>query len=310
MPGQRCEVFSTPAGNCGSEATSICWIRIPDPLKISPEGKAIDPIIRWAGSKRKLLPRLSQCVPVGFGKYVEPFAGSACLFFSLNPSAAVLGDFNSELMHAYSEISRDPTKVYELVCAFPRRKADYYKIRELNPADLAPSTRAARFLYLNRYCFNGVYRTNRQGHFNVPRGKDTGTVPSLQSFIQCSSALRRAKLICGDFEAALRTVEKNDFVYLDPPYAKADDRYSGEYGYGAFSSIDLERLFAQLERIESLGATFLLSYRYSNCIHQELRRWNTAVLSVRRHVAGFCSSRRVVRELLASNRPIRKPRKR
>lgn len=213
-------------------------------------------------------------------------------------------------MHAYSEIARDPTEIYELVCAFPRRKSDYYKIRGLDPAKLAPSTRAARFLYLNRYCFNGVYRTNRQGHFNVPRGKDTGTLPSRQSFQQCSSVLRRARLICGDFETALSAVEKSDFVYLDPPYAKADDRYSGEYGYGAFSSIDLERLFTQLERIESIGATFLLSYRYSNSIHQELRRWNTAVLSVRRHVAGFCSSRRIVRELLVSNRAIRKPPKR
>jgi DNA adenine methylase len=268
------------------------------------EGLSIDPIIRWAGSKRKLVPRLLRCIPKEFRNYVEPFAGSACLFFSLSPKKAVLGDFNKELMQAYSEISRDVESVYRSLVAFPRKERDYYRIREVNPVQLSPSAQAARFLYLNRFCFNGVYRTNRRGHFNVPRGKDTGTLPSLQAFQNCSLALSRAKLICDDFEAVLSEVREKDFVYLDPPYAKADDRHTGEYGYGGFSSADLGRLFAQLDRLNSIGATFLLSYRYSKSIHKELRRWNTSVLYVRRHVAGFSSDRRIVRELLVSNRSI------
>jgi len=105
------------------------------------KGLDIGPIIRWAGSKRKLLPRLSQCVPDGFGKYVEPFAGSACLFFSLAPEVAVLGDFNCELMHAYSEISQDPETIYDLLAAFPTAEVDYYQIRNWNPVVLASTTR-------------------------------------------------------------------------------------------------------------------------------------------------------------------------
>jgi DNA adenine methylase len=140
-------------------------------------------------------------------------------------------------------------------------------------------SRAARFVYLNRHCLNGVYRTNRSGNFNVPRGRDTGTLPPLQVFKDSASALQRASLRAGDFESVLNGTRAGDFVYLDPPYSKADERYSGEYGYGAFSSTDFGRLLAQLERINELGATFLLSYRYSaqwsaaNAIGRPEREW-------------------------------------
>jgi DNA adenine methylase len=169
---------------------------------------------------------------------------------------------------------------------------------------LSDVDRTARFIYLNRYCFNGVYRTNRQGEFNVPRGRDTGDLPTLDTIKQCARALDSAELVSGDFEVILERARRGDFVYLDPPYTKADQPYSGEYGYGAFSSTDFERLLAQLKRLDDLGATFLLSYRYSLQINRGLRHWHTSVVSVRRHIAGFSSARRVVRELLVSNHPI------
>jgi len=266
----------------------------------------VAPIFRWAGSKRKLVNRLLANVPEDFKCYVEPFAGSACLFFALKPQFAVLGDFNESLIEAYQVVARSPKRVHDAAARMPNTKNYYYHLRSTAPLTLSPLQRAARFLYLNRYCFNGVYRTNRSGKFNVPRGRDTGTLPDLQAMRRCSKALKGAELVAGDFRTTLAKVQAGDFVYLDPPYAKIDDRYSGEYGYGAFSSKDLEALHHELNAIDQKGASFLLSYRYSKRLRFDLDKWHTSVISVRRHVAGFSSHRGVVREFLVSNRAIKK----
>ena len=264
------------------------------------------PIFRWAGSKRKLLRILQANVSPSYCTYIEPFAGSACLFFALHPPRSVLGDFNAHLIQAYRTIAHFPERVHEAASRFPVLAVEYYRLRSLNPTSLPPIARAARFLYLNRYCFNGVYRTNKAGLFNVPRGRNTGRIPSLASMISGADALRTANLVAGDFRKVLRYVRQNDFVYLDPPYAKADERYSGEYGYGAFSSTDFPSLSAELNTIHDKGATFLLSYRYSPKIRLELARWNSSIVSVRRHVAGFNDHRTTVKELLVSNAPLKR----
>jgi DNA adenine methylase len=267
---------------------------------------ALDPIFRWAGSKRKLLATLLANVPDSYGTYVEPFAGSACLFFALEPPKAVLGDFNAHLIEAYRIIARQAIHVHGLTTEFPVTSEQYYNLRAIPVETLTAVQRAARFLYLNRYCFNGVYRTNKKGLFNVPRGRDTGVLPDVESIRQSAMVLRRARFVTGDFKKTLACVKSKDFVYIDPPYAKTDDRYSGEYGYGAFSSADFGRLRKELERIDRKGATFLLSYRYARDIQIELSPWYTTVVSVRRHVAGFSAHRRTVKELLVSNRPLKR----
>lgn len=263
----------------------------------------INPIFRWAGSKRKLLPRLLTCVPEEYGTYIEPFAGSACLFFALDPQTSILGDFNPELIHAYEQICRYPRRIHQHLVEMPDTAVDYYRIRALSPDKLSMTKRAARFIYLNRFCFNGVYRTNKQGKFNVPRGRDTGEKPTLMSLRTYANRLKKARLCSTDFLETLAQVAPGDFVYLDPPYTKADQPYSGEYGYGAFGANDLGRLIPELQRIHDLGATFLFSYRYTPLLYKELHKWERKIVSVRRHVAGFSSSRRVVREMLISNRP-------
>jgi DNA adenine methylase len=264
------------------------------------------PIFRWAGSKRKLLSILTANVAPSYHTYIEPFAGSACLFFALQPGKAILGDFNPHLIHAYRTIAKHPKLVHEAAARFPISSEEYYRLRSLNPSALPSVDRAARFLYLNRYCFNGVYRTNRSGQFNVPRGRDTGGIPSLAALVTGAVALRTATLVAGDFRTVLERIESNDFVYLDPPYAKADERYSGEYGYGAFSSVDFSSLSSQLDVIDRKGAKFLLSYRYSRQLRKELTKWNSSIVSVRRHVAGFNYHRATVRELLVSNMPLKR----
>src|SRR5260370_20910355 len=146
--------------------------------------------IRWAGSKRLLLNRLRVLWPGGTRRYIEPFCGSACLFFDLEPARAVLGDLNEELVCAFRAVKRNPYIVIESLKRLPVGELGYYRVRRLPPQSLAESDRAARFLYLNRYCFNGIYRTNSQGGFNVPYGppKSGRQVDQLQ-LIAASRAL-------------------------------------------------------------------------------------------------------------------------
>ena len=262
------------------------------------------PLLRWAGSKRKLLPTILGLCPQNYRTYVEPFAGSACLFFALQPHRAIVADFNKDLVETYESIALDPDRVADLVHSFPITEEFYYRQRALRPSALHADERAARFVYLNRFCFNGVYRTNRRGEFNVPRGSKTGSLPTREHFRCAAYALRRSLLLCDDFEAAIGLVQKCDFVYLDPPYTKDGSRYSGEYGYGAFSSYDLGRLSASLKTIDKRGATFLLSYRCNGDSLRLFGEWNIRRLKVRRHVAGFSEHRGNVFEILCSNSPL------
>ncbi len=242
------------------------------------------------------------CTPPAFGTYIEPFAGSACLFFALLPKRSILGDFNAELIEAYSVVAQAPDRVHDVLVGMADTASEYYRVRSWKPAELSAVYRTARFIYLNRFCFNGVYRTNLKGEFNVPRGRDTGELPSLANLREYALVLSQTELQAGDFLQTLGQARKGDFVYLDPPYTKQNQPYSGEYGYGAFSANDMDRLLPELDRIDALGATFLFSYRYTPVLHQQLRRWNRRLVSVRRHVAGFSSARRIVREMLVSNR--------
>jgi len=130
------------------------------------------PFLRWAGSKRKLLPQLLEFTPKDYGRYVEPFAGSACLFFHLKPRKALLGDINHDLIRTYLEVKY---RVKEVVAELEKlncSKENYYRIRAWQSERLSGPRQAARFIYLNRFCFNGLYRTNKTGQFNVPYGAE------------------------------------------------------------------------------------------------------------------------------------------
>jgi len=267
------------------------------PSQVNPTSLA--PLLRWAGSKRKLLPHLISNSPTRFVRYVEPFAGSACLFFALGPSKAILGDFNRELIAFYEVVRRTPRALFRCASEFPMSRDYYYELRSRDARTMSPIQAAARFLYLNRFCFNGVYRTNRKGQFNVPFGTRTGTLPSLTHIENVSQMLRRADLTAADFGETVQQVRRGDFVYIDPPYAAR--RYRGEYGYGAFSLADTNRLSQVAEELDSKGATFLISYQHDRRIARQFRMWHQSRVSVRRHVAGFAGARGVVTELLISN---------
>lgn len=182
----------------------------------------MQPILRWAGSKKKLLPVLTQAVPSGFSRYVEAFAGSAVFFLKINPPKAILNDLNTDLIEMYEMVRRYPKAIWEGVMALDNSPEFYYELRAKDPTTLTKKERAIRFIYLNRFCFNGVYRTNLKGMFNVPRGSGDLSIPPYSVFQQFAKRLQQVELTHDDFEQVLSKTGKGDFVYLDPPYALVD----------------------------------------------------------------------------------------
>ena len=183
------------------------------PNRNVPNGRDRAPILRWAGSKRRLVPVLRTYWNKNHSRYLEPFAGSACLFFSLNPTRAILGDVNHELIATYLEVKYRVDGVIRELAKLRLSREQYNTLRALSPCRLDASARAARFIYLNRFCFNGLYRTNLEGRFNVPfSGERCGALPSSDHLKQCSRTLRHARLINADFECVLSKAERGESI--------------------------------------------------------------------------------------------------
>lgn len=264
----------------------------------------IVPIFRWAGSKRKSLQALTAFWSERFERYIEPFAGSACLFLKIKPKAAILADLNSALIQTYRTIRTHPLAVAEALYAIPRNSTTYYKVRRRVKSVGDAIERAAFLVYLNRNCFNGIYRTNLNGEFNVPFGADQGQYPRPCDFQTTAKLLKNAKLLSGDFGATLRHLRRNDFVYLDPPFAATGVRTFIEYGKRSFAADDLDRFSRHLDRIDRRGAFFLVSYADCARARKIARNWNSKKVEVRRQIAGFAAKRRMAGELLITNLPI------
>lgn len=261
------------------------------------------PFLRWAGSKRQLVPALSQFWSDRFDRYIEPFMGSACLYFALEPPDAILGDLNEDLIHSFRLVRERPAQLARRLKRLPLGEEAYYRIRATNPRNLKPLNRAARFLYLNRFCFNGLYRTNSKGEFNVPYGgRKTGSLPGEDELAQCASLLENAVLHTGDFQHIVEEeVQDGDFVYLDPPYSISGTRVFREYGPSAFGPDDLDRLLQTLSCIDRAHGRFVLSYARSKDIINSMTNWKVYRVEARRNIAGFTGSRRTAEEIIATN---------
>ena len=265
----------------------------------SPKASAF---LRWAGSKKQHLPLLKSFWSDKFSRYVEPFAGSAVLFFYLNPPRALLGDINKELISTLETVRARPGLVHRALSSIPKGREHYNDIRSIDPTSLKPIRRAARFIYLNRYCFNGLYRTNLKGEFNVPYGGEkSGLLPSSAQLKNSAKVLKRATLMPSDFRITLRKVRKGDFVYLDPPYAVANRRVFVEYGAKHFTVSDIEVLGRYLRKINRKGAKFVLSYADCSEARNAFSKWRVRRILTRRSVAGFLGARRNQYELCVTN---------
>lgn len=271
------------------------------PLSQTKKESSSKPFIRWAGSKRQSLTHLRPYWSSAFGRYVEPFAGSACLFFDLNPAEAILADINAELITTYSAIKRNVFRVIEALRRLKKGEKAYYQMRRLSPQMLNEFDLAARFLYLNARCFNGLYRTNLKGEFNVPYRPPGYEAIDEERLVAAAQALIKVSLYQSDFEETLNLVQAGDFVYLDPPYALDGRRVFSQYGPSSFSTSDLRRLGMCLQLISDRGASFVITYGDSPEARRLMRPWKPRRIWTRRNIAGFACNRRGSYELLASN---------
>jgi DNA adenine methylase len=222
--------------------------------------RQVSPFLKWAGGKRWLAEKHLERFPTVQKRYLEPFLGSASVFFKLNPQDAILSDANPRLIECYEQISTCPTAVEAILLehAANHSKDHYYEVRAAQYQQ--PAARAAQFLYLNRTCWNGLYRVNRKGEFNVPKGTKENVILPSDDFLAVSHRLRNARLQCCDFEATIDQAVKGDLVYADPPYT-VQHNFNGflKYNEKIFSWADQIRLRDAVVRAANRGVHVVVS---------------------------------------------------
>lgn len=233
----------------------------------------MEPVMKWAGGKRQIISKLKEIIPpetLAGHTYFEPFVGGGSVFMALAHTHAVVNDCNPELINVYEQIKTNPDEIIRLLEEHNRNhcKEYYYRVREWDRRDdynLLPAVaKAARTIYLNRTCFNGLYRVNRSGYFNVPLGSYVSPQIVREPQIREISAYLNqndVRILCGDFEAAVQDAKPGDVVYFDPPYDYDDDTAEGFVRYTAdqFSRDTLLRLGALCDRLVDLGCYVVIS---------------------------------------------------
>lgn len=227
-----------------------------------------EPFLKWPGGKRWLADKLEGLLPASYERYIEPFLGGGAVFFHLAPRKAILSDSNGELINAYRCIRDHAEEIDRRLALLQKRHsaALYYRIRKTLPGDTIE--RAVRFIYLNRTCFNGIYRVNLRGQFNVPVGtKDLVEYP--QGYLEAiANTLQGVRLKESDFEKAIDRAAVGDFVYVDPPYTVMHNNNNFvKYNSNLFSWKDQVRLAGAIKRATERGAAVMLS----NANHKSVR---------------------------------------
>jgi DNA adenine methylase len=256
------------------------------------------PFLRWTGGKRLLADRIRAHIPDSYGRYIEPFAGSGAVFFATAPRRATLGDLSPELTNAYEAIRDDVDGVIEWLKCQRQTEAAYYRIRALT--GLPRVERAARFIYLNRTAFNGIWRVNRHGQFNVPYGfrprPDLVDGPGLRA---ASRALKGIRVITGDFELTLRHAKSGDVVYADPPYTMAHSSNGfRKYNEILFSWADQQRLARVLNRLAAQQVRIVVSNSDHVDVMKLYPEFRPIMIDRYSSIAGKSSARGVFREAL------------
>lgn len=266
----------------------------------------VPPILRWAGGKRQLVRTLLGYLPgdVKERKYHEPFLGAGSLFFRLPVATARLADANEHLIETYRWVARD----WRLIAHYLARhkvansERHYYRVRELYNKSSFSGAQAARFIYLNKTCFNGIFRVNRKGQFNVPYGwKEPPAIPGAASLRAISECLQGAQIAAEPFERSLKRVGEEDFVYLDPPYpALNGTAYFTHYTKDRFGEGD-QRLLAELvQELSNRGALFLMTNADTPLVRELYKGYEQVPIQVVRYIT--CkSTRNAVSELVIRN---------
>jgi DNA adenine methylase len=261
------------------------------------------PFIKWVGGKTALLPELLKHVPQKLRRYHEPFLGGGALFFAVQPKRAILCDANPELIHCYTQVRDDAAGVLDHLARHVYEQSHFTAVRALDPLALEAAERAARFIYLNKTCFNGLWRVNRAGRFNVPIGRykdprfcDPATL------LRASNALQGAQLRRLTFDESLAMTAPGDFVYLDPPYDPVSTTASfTSYTKDAFGWDAQEKLAAACAALNRRGVRFLLSNSATPRIRELYKQFEQRTVLAPRHINSKAESRGPVDELLVFN---------
>jgi len=270
------------------------------------------PFVKWAGGKRQIIDKLKMYAPYEFNTYFEPFVGGGAFLFELSPKNAVINDYNKELMNVY-ECIKDAKKFDAMCRELNHHETEhseeyYYNIRNIDRdkvkfKKLADYKRAARTIYLNKACFNGLYRVNSKNEFNVPFGKKTkvNTYEGQNLGIVCGYLnYNNVQLLSTDFEEAVKDAKKGDFVYFDPPYDSDTSTFNSytEDGFGKEEQVRLARVFKELS---DRGCYVMLSNHNTKLINELYEGFNIHVIEAKRNINANGKKRGAVEEVIIIN---------
>ncbi len=268
----------------------------------------VAPFVKWAGGKRQLLPELIKRIPK-FKTYCEPFVGGGALFFYLQPKKAIINDFNKDLINAYIAIQNDVEQLIQYLSKYKNDSENYYQIRNWDRTpmfnNMSDIEKASRLIYLNKTCYNGLFRVNSQGEFNSPFGsyKSPNIVnePTLRAI---HNYFKNAEItfLNGDFENALKDIKKGTFVYFDPPYdpVSASSNFTGytNLGFGKQEQIRLKNV---CDELNAKGIKFLLSNSATDFILDLYKEYKREKIPAKRAINSNASLRGNVDEVLIRN---------
>ena len=246
------------------------------------------PILKWAGGKTQMLGELMPRVPKTYGRYIEPFFGGGALFFSLKPENAIIADSNPELINMYLQVAHNVDDVIECLQKYENTSEMFYEVRSLDWHTLSKAEAAARTIYLNKTCFNGLYRVNRNGQFNTPFGKyKNPKICDTDALRLASEALKKADILCGDYILVLEHyAQPGDFVFLDPPYLPISEnsdfkRYTKEQFY----EDDHVELAKMIDTLHERGCYVILTNSNHPLVHQLYEQYKIEVIQTKRHIS-------------------------
>ena len=253
------------------------------------------PILKWAGGKTQMLGNLLPKVPGSFGRYIEPFFGGGAMFFALQPENAVIADSNPELINMYWEVAGHVENVIQCLKRYENTSEMFYAVRSQEWTTLPKAEAAARTIFLNRTCFNGLYRVNKQGQFNVPYGKyKNPKICDEDGLRAASEALKKADILCGDYLLVLEHyAQQGDFVFLDPPYLPISEyadfkRYTKEQFYEE----DHIELAKRIMILHERGCHIILTNSNHPLVHELYAPFNIDVIQTKRHISCNGSTRK------------------
>jgi DNA adenine methylase len=273
----------------------------------------IKPFLKWAGGKRQLLPVIKKYIPAHINNYTyyEPFIGAGALFFELQPKKAVINDSNTQLIMTYTVIKEHTEALIQLLSDYQHKNTEdyFYQTRNLdrNPRQferMSDTEKAARLIFLNKTCFNGLYRVNSQGLFNVPYGNYKNPAICEESLLRQISDYLNANdisITSYDFEIAVADVDKHSFIYFDPPYHSPNKTNFTGYHAAGFNELDQERLRDVFVRLTKQGAKCLLSNSDTDFIRNLYKGYEILPVQAKRAINSNASGRGLINEVLIRN---------